>query len=219
MFAFAFSEIARYYRFLRVIAQRHRVAARRFMANTNAFRRTIKLGTHAFSRKQMRLHEQGIDLTLHVQLETEGFYLFAKILLDKIARALEFYFGPVPACALDSHDDLVRRIDRFAHAKALTIPAEFKEMASKLKKDVSDFRDYSIAHEKSPRTMRATVWDGKGNVRMMLTRIYPTAKDTQSETRAIQDLRGDLDSYLVQTMNLIRMNRLKTKLRIREHKD
>ena len=33
-------------------------------------------------------------LTTRLHLEIESFYLFAKILLDKVAHFVEFYFGP-----------------------------------------------------------------------------------------------------------------------------
>jgi hypothetical protein len=72
--------------------------------------------------------------------------LFAKILLDKIARAIEFYFGTVP----DSHDDFVKHLDRYVRAKDLSLPRGFKQDLQGLKREISDFRDYQIAHEKSP---------------------------------------------------------------------
>jgi hypothetical protein len=112
-----------------------------------------------------------------VSLEVESFYLFAKILLDKIARAIEFYFGPQRGLALDSHDDLVRRFQRYGQAKVLEAPLGLLTSAQSLREKVSDFRDQYIAHEKSPRTIRQLTWDESRRVKMVLTRVYPTEKD------------------------------------------
>src|SRR5688572_10050382 len=40
-----------------------------------------------------------------------------------------------------------------------TSPAGLLDLATNLKRDISDFRDYQIAHHKSPRTLRGTLFD------------------------------------------------------------
>jgi hypothetical protein len=109
-----------------------------------------------------------------LHLEIESFYLFAKILLDKIAHALEFYFGLGRKKSLDSHDGLVKNFAQYAEVKCLTLPSDFMTIAARLKTDVSDYRDYEIAHEKSPRRMSGTVFDAEGRMRIVATSLYPT---------------------------------------------
>lgn len=197
MFAFAFGEIARYLGFLGVVARRHRRVSRRVGENTKAFQATVQEGNHPLTAHQLKLHQTAVILILELQLETESYYLFAKILLDKIARAIEFYFGAIQNCALDSHDDFVKRLDRYTAAKKLKAPDEFKETINELKRDVSDFRDYQIAHEKSPRTMRGISWDQAGNVTMSVMKLYPKETDKHVESKAIADLEKSIGKYCV----------------------
>ncbi len=88
-------------------------------------------------------------------------------------------------------------------------------IAAALKKDISDYRDYEIAHEKSPRRMNSTVFDKHGTMRMAATNLYPTAKDQQVESKALHELARDLDVYTTRVIELIRTNGAKTKLKTR----
>jgi hypothetical protein len=162
----------------------------------------------------MKLFNRSEELGVRVQLEVESFYLFAKILLDKVARALEFYFGPVRSLSLDSHDDLARRVESYAAARDLKAPVELVEAIQRLKTDVSDFRDYRIAHHKAPRTVRGTMWTPSGETHMRLTQIYPTAKDQDAQSGSLEELLRDIDSYLRQIVGLIETNRMRTALRL-----
>src|SRR2546430_13789509 len=177
MFAFSFHEVERYYDFLEIIYVRHASAVREYLMAFNAFQQTIdkSSGSHPMTDEQMVLLEKNSRLGNIVQLEIESYYLFAKMLLDKIARALEFYFGKGNKFSLDSHDDLVKCIEEYSTAKDLVLDGNLFTLAKKLKNDISDFRDYQIAHLKSPRTVRGTTVDG----RMLLTQIYPKENDEQ----------------------------------------
>jgi hypothetical protein len=46
------------------------------------------------------LMSQSQGLTSDLHLEIESYYLFAKIILDDVARAIEYYFGPHRGLAL-----------------------------------------------------------------------------------------------------------------------
>jgi hypothetical protein len=94
--------------------------------------------------------------------ESMSSVLFAKICLDKIAHALEFYFGQGRGKSFDSHDRLVRNFAAYAAEKRLALTADFMRIAAALKKDISDYRDYEIAHEKSLRRLSGTVFDTEG---------------------------------------------------------
>jgi hypothetical protein len=213
MVAFAFGEIGRYRRFLEVIVGRHEDLAARLVALHKEHMAALQPGTHPMDERETREMEERERLTMEWQLEIESAYLFAKILLDKVARSIEFYFGPVQRCSLDSHDDLVKRIGTYASAIKLNLPQQFVPMAQLLKKDVSDFRDYQIAHEKSPRTIRAMSYDPAGATRLIMTQLYPTPKDKQRLGRSPLDLLADIDAYLRQFMALIQTNRERSRLR------
>jgi hypothetical protein len=118
-FAIGFSQISRYHLFLSLILKRYEEASRAFFENTNAMQATLLPGTHRLTDAQVKLREDGVRLSALVHLEIESYYLFAKICLDKIARALEFYFGQGRGKSLDSHDQLVKNFAAYAAEKRL----------------------------------------------------------------------------------------------------
>lgn len=121
-FSISFSQISRYYDFVRIILDRHEKVSRDFVENTKAMRAIARPGSHPVTGEHMALLEAGRHLSSLVHLEIESFYLFAKILLDKMARSLEFYFGPVRERPLDSHDDLVKNIETYARERTCSCP-------------------------------------------------------------------------------------------------
>jgi len=161
------------------------------------------------------LHTEGGRLATEVDLQIESFYLFAKIILDDVARALEFYFGSANRLALDSHDDLSKRLTQYAVAKNLDVSQQFIAKVKNLRERISDFRDQKISHEKSPRTMQGSTWGPNGHPRIMMTRIYPRDTDPQqAESEPLDELRVAIDSYLEEVVAFIRSNESRTNLRL-----
>jgi hypothetical protein len=124
MVAFAFSEIGRYRRYLDLVSERHKVAAKDLVDNTNAMREMTKPGTHPVTPAMWTRHEDAGRIIDRLHMDIETFYLFAKILLDKVARAIEFYFGKGKAQSLHSHDKLAKNLRAFAEQKGLQIDPE-----------------------------------------------------------------------------------------------
>jgi hypothetical protein len=56
--------------------------------SAKATQETLLPRTHLVSTNQMVLYEESVLLTILVHLEIESFYVFGKILLDKVARSL-----------------------------------------------------------------------------------------------------------------------------------
>jgi hypothetical protein len=104
---------------------------------------------------QLDRESQRLQLSLH--LDIESFYLFAKILLDKIARSIQFYFGEARGRSLDSHDSLTKNINLYVRDKELPDVSEdlLKEISA-LKSDICDYRDYVISHQKGTGIQRKT---------------------------------------------------------------
>jgi hypothetical protein len=211
-FAQVMSQIGQYRQFLSIIMDRYQEASETFVKNTKAMQEAMA----SHPEDVDALHAEAIDLRTRLHLEIESFYLFAKIMLDKIARAIEYYYGPAHSLALDSHDDLVKRLSKYAAAKGMIVPTGLIEKATVWKKRVSDYRDYNIAHEKSPRTLRATSFDTDGRTRMVLMRLYPTTRDQQVESEPLDDLLPELDAYIREILDLLRTNHGKTNLKILE---
>jgi len=212
LFAMSLAQIERYHRFLVVIVARQREAGLKFVANSQAFRSAVPSGTRELTDEQRRLLDESAELTSLLHLEIESFYLFAKILLDKAAHSIEFCFGSVRERPLDSHDDLVKNFQAYAEMKGLVVPAGFLEAAASLKKDVSDFRDYEIAHEKSPRRLSGTGFSSDGRTIMISNMLYPKPIDKQVSSRFLNDLLNEIEVYVGLLIELIKTNRKLTRL-------
>ena len=127
---------------------------------------------------------------------------------------LEFYFGPARSLSLDSHDDLVKRLKKYVNVKKLVLPDGFSDLAHQLKKDISDHRDYQIAHEKSPRTIYGTVYDSEGGTRIASIRFAPKPSERQVETELLDDLLAQIDDYIEKVIELIAVNKDRTSLEL-----
>lgn len=217
-FAFSFSSITRYYQFLQIILERYTQASSKFVQNTQQLTKSFKESENGpISQEQSDLLEDGRIFYAYLHLEIESFYLFAKILLDRVARSIELYFGATRGVALDSHDDLAKRIEKYCSEKKINLPKNFLAKINELKKEISDFRDYEIAHEKSPRTIRGTSFNMDGKTRLSINVIYPTEKELenknhQRESAFIDDLWVKIDEYLNSLVDFIETNANKTVL-------
>jgi hypothetical protein len=217
MFALGFSDIAIYRAFLNVISSRHATASRAFHANTVESRRLRGdfVGTRAVTPEEDRLFKEAQTLVVHIRLEEESFYLFATILLDRVARSLEFYFGPERGLSLDSHDQWVKSMEAYGKVKSLDVPIELPPIAAELKEKISDYRDYQVAHHKSPRTVRGVAFrhDDPDSVRISSGQIYPRENERQIESLELNDAIGLIDRYLHAVIDFLENNEAKCRLR------
>jgi len=212
IFAFSFGKVTRRWMFLEIIRERYRGASAAFVANSEAMRATNKPGgPHLLTAEQLALQSEGVRLSMAVHLDIESFYLFAKIFLDDIARAIENYFGPARGLALDSHDDLEKRLERYADTKGLLIPNGLRETISDLRKRVADFRDQEIAHEKSPRTMRGLTWGPDGEASFISTRLYPKESDKQTNSESLDGLASAFEEYVSKVVDFLEENSSKAR--------
>ena len=95
--------------------RRHDKVSREFLLATESWSKKIQshLGRYELTEEDTTEWERQSQLTTELHLEIETFHLFAKILLDHAARFIERYFGKSRGLSLDSHDDLVKRIEGF----------------------------------------------------------------------------------------------------------
>jgi hypothetical protein len=214
LFGLSFGEVLRYRRYLELVLARYLKAGSDFMTNTRLIQSKTLPGTHAMTPELLQLHEEGARLSDELHMEVESFYLFAKIMLDKAALAVEFYFGKAKGNSLASHHKLEVHLSGYAAEKGLTVPASFAEAVTNCQNRVSEYRDHGIAHEKSPRTIRGTMFSLDGSsIRMSLNRLYPTEKDMHLESVPCDELTRELDNYLAQVAAFLETNRGRSALR------
>lgn len=213
LFAFSLGQVERYYRILGVVLTRYVSAGIHWWEmlrewNTRAEVRTTTL----LDDDDMELWRRLDQAVLEAQLEVECFYLLAKIMLDRIAHFLEFYFGRAKGLSLDSHDDLSRRFKSYCLTKGLVADERLLKMIADLRKRVSDFRDYHISHEKSGRTIRGIGRSSSGHVIMPMARIYARRSDKPVESEDLVTLSVPIDEYILGVLDFLRRNRSRCKL-------
>lgn len=176
MFAFALGQAARYETFLQIILDRHQALCVEFRENQTIQRVLNEAaknerpegGSITMTPERVASMKRFMEMSPLLQFESEAFYLFAKIFLDKLSQFLEHYFRPltpegrngIRGLSLASHDGLTKRFGNYASALELDCPSKFHDMLTDLKARISDVRDYEIAHETNPRLGHATSWAG-----------------------------------------------------------
>jgi hypothetical protein len=216
VFAFSWAKVFRRWQFMEIVYPRYETASAAYVTNTKSMGdavRDLPSGRSTVSAQVEALHDEARCLNLSVQLEVESYYLFAKIVLDDVARAIEYYFGPEQRLSLDSHDDLHRCFRAYAAAKGLSVSEALIASVGDLKIRVCDYRDQQIAHEKSPRTMHGTLFEN-GIARPVLTRLYPRETDHQAVAEPLDALRASLDAHFDLVADFLAANETKTKLEV-----
>lgn len=216
MFTFSLGEIQRYYEFLEIISGRWERIEAEYVAGVRHMMEMGKKnpGSHVMTTDEWALHEESRKKSTLLHLEMESYYLFSKIMLDKVARSIEFFFGATRSLPLDSHDDLTKNLTKIAEHKGLLISEELLWLIPRIKKTISDFRDQQIAHQKSPRVARGTMFATDGSTKMMINMLYPKETDIQSEGVNLSELRVLVDQYLNEVVRFLEANFAKTRLNL-----
>lgn len=215
--AFSLSQIARYLEFLQIIKSRYDDVAQQAVALTlarieNAKQHPGERPMNAADVRELESHRQ-LQVLLH--LEITSFFLFAKILLDKIAQAIEDFFGQVRSASLQSHDKLCKNILVFAQGKGLTIPDGLSDLVAALRQEIADYRDKEITHFRNPRAVHATSFSSAGDAHVSTVFLYPKSTDNQSNSPDIAGVHQRLDTYVDYIIALIATNRSKSHYQLR----
>lgn len=220
LFATCFSQIERYHQFLEIILKRYSKASNDYINIWGNFYQ-ISRKAKPLKGDAKKLYEDGINLGTILHLEIESFYLFAKILLDKVSLAIEFYFGCARKASLHSHDKLAKNLSAFLKDKKLPDFSEkLMQHLKELKIDIIDYRDKQIIHEKSPKKMCATSFNITSKESAIIaTKIYPDENDTQAASIPLDKIMNNIDQYLKEIIEYISENREKTKLTLEEKQD
>jgi hypothetical protein len=198
----AFREVTAYRAFLGLIQGRYRTVGSEYMARSEAFSHRIREAAATAERigPDPRLE----DIQLMLRMEIESFYLFARILLDKVAFAVHFYFG----LNQSGHSLLTKQLDK----AGLPTSERLRTLAKDLGKQIGGFRSEQITHQKELRAIRATGYRTGEGPRVILSNLYPTDGDQQHESRPLEELIATIDNYLSEIMAFLVVNREQTAL-------
>lgn len=199
---------------LDIIVSRYKAISEGFMQNTRAMQATVRPGTHPMTDEQTQIREEAVYIQRELRLEVRCFYVFAKILLDKIARFIEFYFGQARRLSLGSHDKLTRNLAEFCSAQGLSLPKDFLDTAGDLKGRVSDYRDKQIAHDQGGR-LEGTGFNESGETRLVRSGIGPGPLNEALDSEPLPNLTEALDEYVTVFLDFLKRNESKARLPLR----
>jgi hypothetical protein len=222
-----FGEIFHYLEYLQIIAERYAAYSQDYRDNNKAFLESFEIDNlsegvvHKMNSEQRDLQNRNRIIETHLHLEVESFYQFAKILLDKTAIAVEFYFGKenkkenrIPLSSF--RQEFVKNIERYAQKKNLSSYDIMLNMAEKLKEDISFFRDKRIVHMFADRdinkmgVVRGTVCDAD-SIKLIIANLFSGEED---RSKSLLELLTTIEAYIEQILVFIKANKEKTILKI-----
>ena len=210
----------RYCRFIGVIRERYEEAGKAYMADTERMLETAKRspGTHQMTPKECEEHQRSYDLSLILHLEVESFYVFAKLLLDRIADTFGHYYSIAWKRFGSTHSQLSVRFEQICTTKNLTLESTIlPKFIQDLKKRIVDFRTGNIEHVSDPRLLRATSWGADKKPKIMTNPLYPSESEfsqyEQKETENLDELITMLEQYIAMMVDFFETNWEKSVLR------
>jgi hypothetical protein len=159
-------------------------------------------------------------LTRDVHLEIESFYVFGKILLDRVADTFALFFrGQLFGGLASSHRKLMRdQIVPICREKNIR-PGKLPNMIQDLQRRVVDHRTQVIEHRREPRYSPGSHIGADRKIRIEMGLVSATDADHEFETRTTEapaDLMNALDDYLDEMAAFMRANRAKSVLASRQ---
>lgn len=208
----------RYYNFLQVI--RHRFAGDSGDFTADMERRLAAMkessGSREMTPEEIQDFQRSADIQLVLHLDIESLYVFAKILLDRMADTFAYYFN------IDwtdfggqlfgsSHTRLTNQFDRICEARGLqSKSAELSGMLADLKSRIVDYRTGMIEHIFEPRIIHGTSWGGGKKAKISATVLYPVEADhekyLQKNTEDPDELVAELDKYIGAMLRFMEAN-------------
>lgn len=217
-YAFSASQIDRYIEFLLLLNVQHQTTSNSY--NKIRIKMLKKLdsmksnGDHVVDAELSDIFTNEREQSVMIQLEIESYYIYAKILLDKVAHFIRFYFGDQRDLSLKSHDKWVKSFDEYIAIKQLVCNRQMKEKIQELKEKISDYRDYQIEHNPNMRSIYSVGTDGENKITIAKNTIYPKDSDNFISSMDIEAITNLISEYITMIMELIVTNREKTKLEL-----
>lgn len=210
IFAVSASAWHRYRGFLALILQRYEQTGDDYATVSDRLK-TLFQGT---SREPSQEVAEELIRTARIQerlhLEIESFYIFAKILLDRIADTFGYYFGTPWKRPGSTHSQLTSSFPSLRVEKAFIVePAELLGMLEELKRMIVDYRTGVIEHTSEPRLIRGTSVGPDKAPAIVTAILYPVgseAAEKQHETVDPRALLRRLDAYIDAIMTFLEVN-------------
>lgn len=216
-----FTELVRYGLFVDETVRRSKVAMDDLRAAETGLGRLVKRGDPSSKDDPQPLWDElepALTTAMEAQrlavtiamLEIESFYMFAKILLDRWSMFVEAYFGKQRKCSLESHDRLSNNIADYVAAKGLgPLSPRLRELIPRMRTRISDYRDFAIAHDKSPGVVRVVIGGVPRIAHIEISGQWGGGK-AQGVSGSPESLLVEVNEYLSVWIDFLRNNRSKS---------
>jgi hypothetical protein len=209
----------RYYDFLRIILVRYEEANTAYMTATEQHRKIFESsGSRLLTPEDEEWYQRGVELQSKLHLEIESFYIFARILLDRIADTFAFYFSHPWEKAGSTHSKLTSWFRKICRETSLAgAPDELHTLMGDLNKRIGNYRNNFIEHLSEPRLMHATTWGADKKTQVGFGIMYPSDQERDSalintKTGDISELLGAIDQYIAAMIRFFEANSEKSVL-------
>lgn len=218
--AFSLQQVARYLRFVDIIHSRYVEVNESYIQMNSSFFGNLnnkQSGSRELTADEQDQFLKHAELTEQLHLEIESFFIFTKIVLDKIAHFIQDYFGTAyrKKLKLKSHKKWCEVADSFARIKGMHLPEQIIPTMNWLQTHVAKHRDENIIHLQKSRTLFFTQNSPVAGSRIGTTQLYPKDSDKQSQSPNVDEVVTKLDAYIQHLMDLIVSNRDKSRYKIR----
>ena len=178
----ALGEVKYHLEALHRVVDRYRERSQTFVDLHRAFFESVQQHEHPheLTAEEEESLAQRWPVQSELRQEIETFYLFARILLDKMTQALVACLGQ-GKYAPTSHSKLISKADQYLGEQGVRpVPDELRSLMTELDSTVTDFRDDVIVHDQSARGLRPIGWDRDSKLAYLIySRLYPRERDEQ----------------------------------------
>jgi hypothetical protein len=201
----------RYADYLDLVLQRYDAVDTEYVGVFSRFNGLVKLRSGQSVTGDLKAAYDGfVAVSLRLHLEIESFYVFAKILLDRVADTICDYFAMPRIAKGSSHTGLAWRFKEFCR-KAGVDGASLEALISDLRARIVDVRTEMIEHHRGAGVSFATIWGPETKSRLIASRLFqpvPAGNEKrwedlkplyamQRQTEDLGKLYGLIDSYIV----------------------
>jgi hypothetical protein len=212
----------RYYGFLEIIRSRYEQmstpyveAVKLQMERTKADVVIGQPSSRYLTQEELLEMQRLGQVAQRLHLDIESFYVFANILLDRIASTFRYYFWRKPQW---NHRQLVQRIAKICEEKPLSaVPIDILTIPADLQRHVVNYRNTRIEHVEEPRFQFATMWNSDKKAKIYPTLLYPEQGEVESlqySTGDINELLALIGRYIIAMLDFFDANAEKSILRL-----
>jgi hypothetical protein len=205
----------RYFSFLRIIRERYLRATVPYVEGVQAHMQGLQSPASGDGQPTVRsltadeiLEAQGLGvMAAAIHLDIESFFVFANILLDRVASTCRYYFWKR---ADWNHRQLTERFTKICEQREFSLPdSELLLIPSKLHAMIVSYRNARVEHVEDPRLLFGTMWGLDKKARIAPTLLYPAigeAETAQTPPGDIDEIMRVLELYLCSMLDFFDAN-------------